>query len=448
MDLTTGSIKDHIREIGLPASIGFFFNTMFNVVDTFFAGLVSTEAVAALSLSFPVFFIILAVVQGLSSGASALISNAIGAKNEKEAEHIAAQILTFGVFCYGLLSVVGLYVSTPIFELLGAKGQYLEMVRAYMDVIFIGSLFFILAYTANSILYAHGKSRYIRNFLIFGFFLNAALNPWFLFGGFGIPAMGLKGIALATVVTMICGSIYIFYKVIQEGYLKIVSWRDFIPQKAAFWNIAKQSLPSSLNMMTVGTGIFVITYFVKNFGEAAIAAYGIGMRIEQITLLPSIGLTIATLSIVGQNNGAGKIDRVEEAIRLNLYYGGWIACFGLIFMTLFAKPLYLIFTRNEEVLNVGIPYLHVAAFTCGAYILLTIHIAALQGIKKPHYALIFSFLRQIIAPICIFSFLINRLHEGIISIWWSIFTITWSAAFATMFVTRHLIKKRKEEILD
>lgn len=442
MDLTTGSLDKHIREIGVPVSIGFFFNTMFNVVDTFFAGLVSTQAIAALSLSFPIFFWLAAFVQGLSSGGSALISNAIGAKNEKEAEHIASQIISFAVFCYLFIVIVGLYGSPTAFKLLGAENGYLEMATSYMDVIFIGSLFFILVYAANSILYAHGKSRYIRNFLVAGFFLNAALNPWFLFGGLGVPAMGLKGIALATVATMFCGFLYIFRVVIKEGYLKIVSWKDFIPQKSAFLSIAHQSIPSTLSIMTVGLGIFVIIYFIKNFGEAAVASYGIGMRIEQIVLLPTVGLTVATLSIVGQNNGAGKFERIEDTLRLSVRYGVWMACCGLLFMSLFAKPLYLIFTRDEEVLKIGIPYLHIAAFTCGAYILLGIHLAALQGIKKPFYALIIGLMRQIILPSCVFALLIEYLHRGLLSIWWSIFVITWSAAIATIFVTQYLIKKK------
>lgn len=444
MKLTTGSLEDHIREIAIPASVGFFFNTMLNVVDTFFAGLVSTEAIASLSISFPVFFMVISIVQGLSTAASTLISNAVGAGDEKKAEHVSAQILTYALFSYIFVCILGLYTSGPIFKLLGATGAYLVMAKSYMDVIFIGSIFFIMAFSANSILYAHGKSKYIRNYLIFAFFLNAVLNPWFLFGGLGIPAMGLKGIALATVVSMLCGCIYIFYIVIAKGYLIIVSWKDFIPQRAVFEEITEQSIPTVLNLLTVGIGIFVITYYIKNFGEAAVAAYGIGMRIEQIFLLPSIGLTVATLNIIGQNNGAGQMGRVKETLEINLRYGGWIACFGLLVMSLLAKPLYLVFSRSEEVIAIGIPYLHVAALTLGAYIIVAINTSAMQAMKKPKYALIIGLLRQIIVPGIVFTVLIKYFHSSVISIWWSIFAITWGAAIGTIVIANSIIKKKMQ----
>ena len=285
---------------------------MLNVVDTYFAGWISTEALAALSISFPIFFIIIALVQGLATGASALISNALGSKDEKGAEHIAAQILSFAFFSYLIVAPLGIMASKSLFQILGAEGEYLEMAVSYMHTIFLGSVFFMILYAANSILLAHGNSKVLKNYLIGGFFLNAGLNPWFLFGGFGIPAMGITGIALATVVTMIVGFFYILYEVIKAGYLRMCTWKDFLPRKKDYFAIAQQSIPACLNMMTIGIGIFVISYFIKSYGHAAIAAFGIGMRIEQISLLPAIGLTIATLSITGQNNGAQFYDRVER----------------------------------------------------------------------------------------------------------------------------------------
>lgn len=442
MNLTNGEISKHVQDIAIPASLGFFFNTMFNIADTYFAGWISTQALAALSVSFPVFFIILAFVQGLATGSSALISNALGSKDEKSVEQLSAQVLSYGLMCYLLITPFGLVVSRPVFEMLGAKGDYLHMATEYMDVIFIGSLFFTLLYAANSILLAHGNSKIMRNFMIGGFFLNAALDPWFMLGGYGLPAMGLRGIALATVFVMFLGCVYVNYQVYKRGYYKEIELRDFIPRGDVFLRITKQSLPASLNYMTIGLGIFVITYFIKDFGEAAVAAYGIGTRIEQIFLLPTIGLTVATLAIIGQNHGAKYFHRIEETIHTSLKYGMAIMTVGALVMYFFPKELYSLFTKDEKVLEIGTSYLKVAALTSWSYMLLGIYISALQGMKKPAFAFLIGSWRQIIVPIFIFTLMTKVYHFGLISIWWSIFTITWISAIISVVYCQSVIKKK------
>lgn len=445
MDLTQGKISSHIKDIAIPAALGFFFNTMFNIVDTYFAGWVSTTALAALTLSFPIFFIILAFVQGIATGSSALISNYIGANDDVSAEHISAQILSFATCCYFFVALFGLYVDRSLFQLMGAEGEYLEMAVSYMDVIFIGSFFFIALYAANSMLLARGNSRVLRNYLIVGCLLNAALDPWFLFGGFGLPAMGLKGIALATVLTIMLGFFYVLYHVIHCGYLRICTLSDFIPRKEPFYEIALQSFPAALNMMTIGTGIFVMTYFIKDFGEAAIAAYGIGIRIEQLTLLPTIGLTVASLAIVGQNNGARLYERIKETLAISLKYGGGIVLIGAFFMALFPEWFFKIFTQDPKVIEIGSTYLRIAAFISAGYMILGVYISALQGMKKPFFPLIIGFLRQILFPTLIFYYLVKILFLGLISVWISLFFIVWIAAIITIFFTNHVINKKIEE---
>jgi Na+-driven multidrug efflux pump len=136
--LTTEPIPELVRRIAIPASIGYFFNTMYNVVDTYFAGLISTQALASLSLSLPVFFIIIATGTGVSTGATALIANALGAGKREEARLYAAQAISFGILTALALTVFGLLVSPFLFRVLGAEGEYLSMVLDYMNTLFLG----------------------------------------------------------------------------------------------------------------------------------------------------------------------------------------------------------------------------------------------------------------------------------------------------------------------
>jgi Na+-driven multidrug efflux pump len=197
-------------------------------------------------------------------------------------------------------------------------------------------------------------------------------------------------------------------------------------------------------MLTVGMGIFVITYFVSHFGKEAVAAYGIAMRVEQIVLVPTIGLNIATLTLVAQNNGAGRFDRVHEALRTCLKYGAYVMVIGSLAVFIGARPLMGFFTSEGSVVNVGSTYLRIDALVLYAYVVLFVHVAVLQGIKRPMFAVWIGLYRQIAAPFILFWAVTQVLDFGLLGIWWGIFGITWSAAVLTLLYARSLLKKAEQ----
>lgn len=439
--LTMAPIPKLIRQIAIPASIGFFFNTMYNVVDTYFGGLISTQVQAALSLSFPIFFIIIAMGSGMATGTTALIATAIGEGNLQQARLFAVQGIAFGVILSFFLTVIGLLSAPFLFSLLGASESYLEICLNYMNTIFFGAPFFMLTYMLNTILNALGNTKPYRNFLVAGFFLNLVFDPWFIYGGLGIPPMRTLGIAIATVLIQLIGSIYLGTRVFQSGILKGSQWTELHPRKKTFQEIARQGFPASANTFTVGLGIFVITYFISKFGKEAVAGYGIATRVEQIALLPTIGLNIATLTIVAQNNGARLFGRIHEAVKTALLYGGAVMSLGTAGVFMFAENLMGFFTQDPPVIEHGTTYLKIASFVLYAYTIMYINIAALQGIKKPMFAIWTGLYRQIVAPIIVFYALIHLLDLGIKGIWWGIFSVTWSATGITLLYSRRLLRK-------
>ncbi|MBX3748186.1 MAG: MATE family efflux transporter [Verrucomicrobiae bacterium] len=430
MNLTADPIPRLVRDLAVPASIGFFFNTMFNVVDTWWAGRIATQAQAALSLSFPVFFILIAMGSGLAQGATALIANALGAGDIARARHYAAQAALFGVGVGAVLTVLGLLVAPSLFRLLGASDEYLRFCLAYMNPILAGSVFFLLQSVLNGGLQAQGDTRTFRNVLIAGCLLNAILDPWFLYGGLGIPPMGIAGIALSTLLITAAGAAYIARCLRLTPLGRGLRATDFRPSSAAFRDIARQGLPASLNMMTVALGIFVITWFVSRFSAKGVAAYGIATRIEQIILLPTIGLNIATLTLCGQNFGAGRLDRVRETWRIAVRYGLILMGAGGVALLLGAGPLMRVFSQDPAVIDAGITYLRVAALTLGSYVILYQTVFMLQGLKRPMFGLWIGLFRQILAPALVFPLLAFTLGLGLHGIWWGIALVNWGAALA------------------
>lgn len=447
-NLVSRPIPALIRQIAVPAAVGYFFNTMFNVVDTYYAGLLSTNAVASLSLSFPVFFIIIALAGGTSTGATALIGNALGAEDRRRARLYVVQSLSFGALLAVVLTVLGLLVSPFLFRVLGAQEEYLATALSYMNVIFLGSIFFVGSYMFNGALNAVGDTKSYRNFLILGFFLNLALDPWFIFGGLFVPAMGTAGIGLATILIQALGTVYLGRKAYKKGLLHIHSLRDFIPRLSIYKEIAGQGFPSAFNFVTVGLGIFIITYYFGEFGKDAVAAYGVATRVEQIALLPTIGLNISVLSITSQNSGALRFDRIYQAMRTALLYGAGIMALGTIGVYALAPTLMSAFTPDAEVVNYGAGYLHISAFALFAYVVLYVNTAAMQGVKKPLYVLLIGIARQILVPVLVFHLLIKVYDFGIQAIWWGIFGINWSAAAGSVFIARFVIRHAERERRD
>lgn len=442
--LTVGPLPKHIRNIALPMSIGFLFNTMYNVVDSYFAGRISTSALAAMALSFPVFFIILAASQGIARGASVLIANAIGSEDKEKETALSGQVLSLGAISAFILTGIGLYWEEPLFRILGASGSYLELATSYIRPIFIGAIFFMLGSTSNSILLAHGDSKTFGKVLIVGFFLNLILDPWFLYGGFGLPGMGIAGIAWATVLIQALGGFYLFAVVVRRGHVTLSCCHYLKPDWKIYREILGQAIPTGFNMASIAVGFFVITYYLKFYGESAVAAFGVGTRIEQIALLPTIGLGAAIVSIVGQNNGAEKYDRVRQCVSLCIKYGFYLIVIASISMFLLATPLVRLFTNDPEVVQLGTTYIRIMSLIQWAYVMSFIHIGFLQAVKKPMYGFFEAVFRKIILPLGIFYVVVELMESELNAFWLSITAINVGVTIVTVvYAQSKLIKFRK-----
>ena len=428
--------------MAVPASIGLFFQTMYNVVDSFYAGQISTTALAALGLSFPVFLLIIASSSGTSRGTSALIANAIGSEDEAAQKRYIAQSISLGFILSLVMTALGLLLASPLFQLMGADGDYLETSLSYIYPIFMGAGFLIMSSLSNGILVAHGDSKTYSRVLITGFFFNLALDPWFVYGGWGLPAMGITGIALATVLIQGFGFLYMFGSVIRRGLLDVSDWQKFVPNLRVYSEIAKQALPASFNVMSVALGFFVTTYFLKTFGESTVAAYAVTTRIEQIVLLPSFGLYAAIMALVGQNNGAGKIDRVTETMRVCNQFGLILTITSSSLMFLFADPLMKIFTDDPEVIGIGVTCLRIFAFVQWSYVMTSTHIAMLQAIKRPMYGFFESITRKILLPMPLLWLFIAQWDKGLLWIWYTSASTTIFMTVITVLYARSVLRKR------
>jgi Na+-driven multidrug efflux pump len=213
LDLIKDPIPHLIIKMAIPVSIGFFFHTMFNVVDTYFASQISSVAVAALTITFPIFFMIIAISSGTRTGATALIANAEGANNKELAKKYVIQTISFSVVASILIMIIGLITAPYLFKILHAEGDYFNFAIQYTNILLYGCLFIILDSTPTAGLNAVGDTKTYGRVFIIGFFVNLFLDPLFIYGYGPIPPMGVKGIAYATIAAEFVATIYVFYRV-------------------------------------------------------------------------------------------------------------------------------------------------------------------------------------------------------------------------------------------
>ena len=441
LKLTKDPIWELLRKVTIPASIGSLFQTFYNLVDTWFAGKISAQAISAIAKSFPLYFLIIAVGVGVGASTNALIGNSIGEKKINKASLYVAQSVIFALFVSILVAFLGINTSAFFLSVMGSDAASINLSKDYLDVIFYGTAIFMVQISLNGTLNAQGDTKSYRNVLIAGFFLNIVLNPLFIFGYGFVPAFGISGLAIATVVAQSLGLFYLIYKVNScklRNYLKL---ECFIPKIQLIKDLASQAFPIVFSMLFIGIGIFVILYFIGKFGELATAGYGAALRIEQVFLLPVIALNTAVLSIGGQNFGAKKYNRIQELYFNALKFGsGFMAIAGLI-IYFNAHFLVSMFTQNPVAIEHGEIYLRVAAMIGPIYPVFFISSGLFQAIKKPIYSLYMSILRLTAIPFIALWYVINIRKGDYVDIFYTILTTNWIMGLVVLLFVFSLFNK-------
>ena len=430
--LTKDPIWFLLRKVTIPASVGSLFQTFYNLVDTWFAGKISAEAISAIAKSFPIYFTIIAVGVGIGAATNAMIGNSIGEKKERVASMYIAQSLIFALVISLLVTIFGLNASNFLLGVMGSDTAGIALTREYLDIIFYGTFIVLIQISLNGTLNAQGDTKSYRNVLIFSFFLNIFLNPLFIWGYGIVPAFGIAGLAIATVISQLIGTIYLAYKVnnckIRE-YLKLIC---FIPKFEYLNPLTRQSVPVMFSMLFIGVGIFNILYFIGQFGDLATAGYGAALRVEQVFLLPVIGLNTAVLSIGGQNFGAKAFNRIRELYKKALFFGCSFMVVAGIILFFGAEFFVSLFTDNQEAVKYGAIYLKVAALIGPIYPVFFITTAVFQAVKKPLYSLYLSILRLTAFPFLSLWYIINIRGGDYADIFYTIMATNWIMGIALL----------------
>ena len=402
MNLLKDNVPKLVRKLAVPAMIGTLFQTLYNIVDTFFAGKISPEALSALSKSFPIYFIIIATSIGVTVAGTSLIGNSIGENNNKKILNYFSHIIYYGILVSIFITFLGLYFAQKVFFLMGSTEEVVTLGLEYTNIIYSGSILFILVVSLNSLLHAEGDTKTYRNVLILSFLLNILLNPIFIFGFLFIPAFGVKGIAMATIISQFVSFVIILLKILKNPRILKITNEFLRPKFLYFKNIFFQSMPITISICGYALAAAIIFTYVGQSGEYAVAGYGVGTRIEQVVLLPILGINTAIISIIAQNYGAKNFDRIKQTYLTAIKYAFIIMITSGIIVFISAGIITSIFSSDPEVIEYGKRYLKISAFVLPAYPVFFLSNGFFMALKKSENAMISNFFRNVLNPIVVF----------------------------------------------
>ncbi len=390
VDLLNAPILPALLKVSYPILIAMFSLTVFNVVDTFFVSRLGSEALSAMGFTFPIFILLIALGAGLTIGVSSLVARCIGSGERDfaaaSAKHGVVMALGLGL----LITVVGYAAAPAVINFMGASGAVAEMAKAYVSILLLASTAKYLLHVLEGTLRGEGFTRISMRMLLISSISNIVLDPLFIFGPWFFPRLEIQGAALATALAWLIGCLYALDYYRRGKGIFTLDFRRFSFQFRYVRDTIAVGFPASLTQGFLSISLFLFNRILMLMpqGEALVAAFGVGFRLEALVILPLVGLSAGTVVMVGQNYGAFKLDRVKEIIfQGRNFIFLTMGAFGLG-VILMAPYLMRAFTSDPQVLEFGVQYLRITAIGYAFLAVGMLANAAFQGMGNGKPALV------------------------------------------------------------
>lgn len=437
-------IKQLLFSMSFPMIVSMLIQALYNVVDSIFVSRISENAFSAISLAFPMQNFIIALSAGLGVGINALLSKSLGEKNYKLSNQTAGVSLFLALCSWILCIFIGFFFVDAYLSGQTEVVEIQEYGKTYVRICLFASLGIFFQITNEKLLQSTGKTTLSMIVQATGAIINIILDPIFIFGYLGLPAMGVAGAAYATVIGQSIGGclgLYLNFKYNTDIKIDIKNIRPHLP---IIKNIFKVGMPSMLMMSLGSVMVFFINGILDTFSPTAIAVFGIYYKLQSFVLMPTYGITNGMIPIIAYNYGAKYSDRIKETLKYGLIGAFCIMSFGIIIFQLCSRNLLLMFDASEEMIEIGMPALKLISLsfiTAGFNIVCS---ATFQGLGNGLYSLWVSLGRQVILimPIAYLLSLTGQLHFV-----WLAFPISEIIAFGmSIYFTKNIFIKVNAEL--
>jgi len=316
-----GPISRALITLAVPIILGNLLQTGYQLTDAFWVGRLGASAVAAVSISFPVTFLVIALGSGLALAGATLTAQYMGAGRQDMVNHVAAQTMLMVTISSVILGAIGYIVSPLLLRFLGVAPDVYAGALGFMRVSFIGIIFVFIYAMFQALMRGIGQTKIPLLIVLGTVILNFVLDPLFIFGWGPFEPQGVMGAAIATLCTQALAALIGIIIFLRGRHGIQLSWRGFKPDAPYIKRAFFLGFPGSVELSTRGLGLIIMSFLVANFGTVTIAAYGVGSNILQVITIPAMGLSMAVGTLVGQNIGAGNIERAARITKLAAIYG-------------------------------------------------------------------------------------------------------------------------------
>ena len=408
-------INKLLINLSFPATIAMMVNALYNLVDTIFVGRgVGAIAIGGLTIAFPIQMIIMAFAQMIGIGAASAISRSLGAKDVERADYVAGNSFLCVIILSSIIAAIGLTFTEPMLRFFGSTEAILPYAKDYITIILWGSIFFSFAMSSNNLIRAEGNAKVAMTAMLIGAILNMFLDPIFIF----IFKLGIKGAALATIISQFISFLYILkYLYSGKSSLKIKLYH-LKPKPHIITEIFAVGFAAFARQVTGSVVAIIVNNSLRIFGgDIALIIVGILHRVTMFLFMPLFGVIQGMQPIVGFNYGAKKFDRVKEALKLSILATTAIATLGWLIAELFPFVIISAFTGDIEVIEKGSTIMRIVISMIPVIGIQIVGAALFQSLGKAVPSLILSLLRQVLLFIPLIIILPRILGLGPLGIW-------------------------------
>ena len=433
-------IKKLIINMSLPIMVSMFVQALYNVVDSIFVAQISENALTAVSLVFPVQNLIIAIAVGTGVGINAFLSRSLGEGNIEKANNVANNGILLGLISYVIFLAFGLLFSKSYFTFQIDDTEIIEYGISYLSIICVGSICRFIHIVFERLLLSTGKTLYTMIAQGAGAVVNIILDPIFIFGHFGMPAMGTAGAAIATIIGQITAAalVVIFnFKIIREININM---RGFRPNLKIIKDIYSVGIPSIAMMSIISVTTYGMNNILNKFSYTAIAVFGIYFKLQSFIFMPVFGLNNGMVPIIAFNYGAGSKGRLIRTIRLGIVYAFCIMIFGLVLIQILPGRILALFKASEDMLAIGIPALRIISLS---YIFAGISVVAsaiFQAFGNALLCLLTAISRLLV--VLLPAAYVLSLFKNINLIWWSFPIAEIASLMLSIVFLKHIYDKK------
>lgn len=397
--------------LSLPLLVGMLVQSLYNIVDTAFVGRLGADSIAALTFSWPLFFILMALNGGVATGMGSRISRFLGERKKSSAENTALHGILLSIIASFIIFIPGIIFLKPIFYLFGATNSVVILAISYMSVILIGIFAMFPAFVISGIFSAQGDTKTPMIVMILSLILNIILDPIFIFA----LKLGVRGAAIATVIAFLFSLILYIYFLINRSYLRL-NIKKFSFSPALCWEICRIGAPASLMMILMSIGYMFFNRFTAFFGTNYVAAYGIVSRLESLAVMPMIAFGTGMMTLAGMFFGAKRYDLLKSTTWFTVRIGLWFTSAMALIFILFPSIFMRIFTPEPNLIHIGSAFIMVMVFTLPLMSIGMTMTRTLQGMGFGLPGLVFSTVRILVVSVPLAYALVHIFNFGFLSV--------------------------------